>query len=56
MTVELLYIDGCPNIVGYLPHLRQLVTAVGLEEPVRTHVIADDEEARRERFLGSTTG
>jgi len=55
MVVELLYVEGCSNVAGYLPRLQQLVAAVGLDEPIRTHVIADDEEVQRERFLGSPT-
>ena len=55
MTVELLYTEGCPHVAAYLRHLQQLVAGVGLDEPVRTHVVADEDEARQERFLGSPT-
>jgi hypothetical protein len=55
MTAELLYIEGCPYVAAYLPHLQQLVAGAGLDAPVRTHVVADEGEAQRERFLGSPT-
>jgi hypothetical protein len=31
------------------------VARAGVDEPVRTRVVFDNEEARRERFLGSST-
>ena len=43
MTVELLYTEGCPYVAAYLPHLQQLLAGAGLDEPVRTHVVADDD-------------
>lgn len=55
MTVELLYVEGCPYVAAYLPHLRQLVADAGLDEQVSIRVLADDQQARRERFLGSPT-
>src|SRR5689334_20897518 len=55
MTVELLYTEGCPYIAAYLPHLQQLVANAGLDEPVRTHLVASDDQAQRERFVGSPT-
>jgi len=55
MTVELLYTEGCPHVAAYLPHLQQLVVGAGLDEPVRTRVVADADQAQRERFLGSPT-
>ena len=55
MTVELLYTEGCPYVAAYLPHLQQLVVGTGLDEPVRTRVVTDDDQAQRERFMGSPT-
>jgi hypothetical protein len=55
MTVELLHTEGCPYVADYLPHLQQLVASAGVDEPVRTRVVSDNGEARRERFLGSPT-
>lgn len=55
VTVELLYTPDCPNAAAYLPRLRELVAATGITEPVRVRLVADPDEARRERFLGSPT-
>jgi hypothetical protein len=55
ITVELLYTEGCPYVADYLPHLQQLVADAGLDEQVSTRVVADDQQAQRERFLGSPT-
>jgi hypothetical protein len=54
-TVELLYIDDCPNYEKLLPHLRQLLCAAGAPDEVALRRIPDDEAAQRERFLGSPT-
>jgi hypothetical protein len=54
-TVELLYIDDCPNYEKLLPHLRQLLRAAGAPDEVALRRIPDDEAAQRERFLGSPT-
>lgn len=55
MTVELLYFDGCPNYEALLPHLEQLLRGARLPTKIALRAIADDEAARRERFLGSPT-
>jgi hypothetical protein len=53
MSVELLYFDGCPNVEGYLPHLRELITAAGRHDHVQLRRISNGADARTERFLGS---
>jgi len=55
MTVELLYTEGCPYVAADLPHLHQLVADAELDEQVSTRVVADDQQAQWERFLGSPT-
>ncbi|MDQ3151082.1 MAG: thioredoxin family protein [Actinomycetota bacterium] len=55
MIVEMLHTEGCPHAVRYLPRLRRLAVDAGVGDPVRVRVIADDDTARRERFLGSPT-
>jgi hypothetical protein len=54
-TVELLYIDDCPNHEALLPHLRQLLRAAGTDDEVQLRRIADADAAQRERFIGSPT-
>jgi hypothetical protein len=53
--VEMLHTDGCPNATDYLPRLRQLLAAAVVTESVAVRLIADPEQAQRERFLGSPT-
>jgi hypothetical protein len=55
MNVEVLHTAACPHAAEYLPRLRQLVVAAGVRDPVRVRLIADADEAQRERFLGSPT-
>jgi hypothetical protein len=55
VTVELLYWDGCPSHPEALVQLRRILE----EEHVGTRVelieVTSDEQAQRERFLGSPT-
>jgi hypothetical protein len=55
MTIELLYFDGCPNHEVLLPHLEQLLRAAKVRATIQLREIADEDTARRERFLGSPT-
>lgn len=55
VLVEMLHTEGCPNATAYLPRLRRLLSAAGVTEPVEVRLIADPEQAQRERFLGSPT-
>ena len=54
MKVELLYFEGCPSYEALLPHLRQLVSAARRAD-VELVCIDDEDDARRQRFLGSPT-
>jgi hypothetical protein len=54
-TIELLYFDSCPNHDALLPRLRELVADCGLSAEVELRRITDDDDAQRERFLGSPT-
>jgi hypothetical protein len=53
--IELLYVDDCPNHQLFLPHLRRLLDAVGIDSEVQLIEVSDDAAARRLRFLGSPT-
>jgi hypothetical protein len=55
VRVELLYFDGCPNHEALLPRLRKIVASKGISADVELRRIADEDTARRERFLGSPT-
>jgi hypothetical protein len=55
MNVEVLYLDGCPNYEGFLPHLRELLEREGLDAPVRLRRVESAGAADDERFLGSPT-
>jgi hypothetical protein len=55
VKVELLYFDGCANHEALLSRLRELLAASGISTRIEMRRIADDSEARRERFLGSPT-
>jgi len=53
MTIELLYLDGCPGHERILPRLRQLARQRGGQLVLRP--VNTPEDAERERFLGSPT-
>jgi hypothetical protein len=55
MRVELLYFDECPNYEVLLPHLRDLLSAAGVDEDIELRRIASEDDAQRLRFLGSPT-
>ena len=55
MTVEVPFFDGCPNYEAFLPHLRELVAANGVETDVELVRVGDLETAEQKRFLGSPT-
>ena len=55
MTIELLYFDGCPSHEAFLPRLRELLDRAGVDAPVQQRRVQSDEDAQRERFLGSPT-
>jgi hypothetical protein len=55
MTVELLWWDGCPSHPEALAELERILREEGVDAEVSRIEIADDEQARRERFFGSPT-
>jgi hypothetical protein len=55
MRVELLYFDGCPSYAELLPRLRELLAREGIDEEVELRRVQTQEDAERERFLGSPT-
>jgi hypothetical protein len=55
VTIELLYIAGCPNYRAVQASLRDALTRVGANDEIVLNRIATAEQAHRERFLGSPT-
>jgi hypothetical protein len=55
VTIELLYIDACPNHEGLLRHLEQLLRAAQIPAQIRLRRIDDHTAVQLERFLGSPT-
>ena len=53
MTIELLYVDGCPGHERLLPRIRELAEQCSAEVVLRP--VDTPEDAERERFLGSPT-
>jgi len=54
--VELLWWDGCPSHPEALADLREAMDELGLDPAsVEVREVADDEDAARERFIGSPT-
>ena len=55
-TIELLYIDDCPNLETFLPHLQQLLRDHDIDAALVTLIrIEGDDDAQTHRFLGSPT-
>ena len=55
MRIEVLCFDGCANREALLPHLRELLCALGVGDEIEVRRVEDDAAAQRERFLGSPT-
>lgn len=55
MRIEVLYFDGCPNHEQLLVRLPHLLEREGIDAEIVLRNVPDDEQARRERFLGSPT-
>jgi hypothetical protein len=55
MSVELLFFDGCPSHEAFLPRLCELLARAGVPAEVQQRRVESDDDAQRERFLGSPT-
>lgn len=55
MTIELLYLDGCPNYERLLRRLPGLLEKSEVRQRVLRREVASPEDAITERFLGSPT-
>ncbi|WP_446220482.1 DF family (seleno)protein [Micromonospora sp. IBHARD004] len=54
-VIEVLYFDGCPHHAGFVPHLRALLDAVGVDDRIHERAVETDADAQAHRFLGSPT-
>jgi hypothetical protein len=55
MTVELLWWDGCPSHPEALEELRRILAEEHVGTGVALIEVTSDEQAQRERFIGSPT-
>src|SRR5437588_835885 len=55
MTVELLYIEGCPNHRPAVERVANILLESGVSEAVREMPVTNALQAKAERFLGSPT-
>jgi hypothetical protein len=55
MKIEVLYVDDCPSHEALLLHVRRLVAEAQIDVLVEQRRVASDEDAQRQRFLGSPT-
>jgi hypothetical protein len=53
MIVEVLYIDGCPNLRRGLSNLMQALADEQIQAEIRMQEIEDDQQAGSRSFLGS---
>lgn len=53
MKIDFLYFDGCPSWQSALENLNAVLRQEGIVEPVTMIQIQDDEQAVKEKFLGS---
>ena len=53
MKVELLVVDACPNEAPARDALRRVLDRAGVDAPIATVIIDDDEQAQARGFHGS---
>jgi hypothetical protein len=53
MRVELLYIEGCPNVAPTMDRLRHTLEHCGIQSPIIQVLVDDADHARTVQFLGS---
>lgn len=55
MKVELLYVDGCPNVAATRAVVEDALARRGLKIKVQTVLVPDAHAARQRNFAGSPT-
>jgi hypothetical protein len=54
-TIEVLYLEGCPNYESVVIRLPKLLDHAGVKADLKLRQVESEEDARRARFLGSPT-
>jgi hypothetical protein len=55
LTVEILYLDGCPNHEPLIVRVQALLKALGIDERIECRPVDSDDAAVALCFLGSPT-
>ena len=55
MKIELLYVDGCPNVTPTVERLKRVLAESGVSDPLTLTRVDDHESAQALGFLGSPT-
>jgi len=55
MTIEVLYVPGCPNHQPALRRLKKILQSEAVDVPIQEIAVRDEEAARSLRFPGSPT-
>jgi hypothetical protein len=55
LTVEVLFLPGCPNYAAVTRSVKAALAGLGASEEIELRRITTPEDAERERFLGSPT-
>jgi hypothetical protein len=55
VTVEVLFLPGCPNYLAVARSVNEAMVRLGASQEIELRPIATAEDAERERFLGSPT-
>jgi len=55
MTIEVLYVPGCPNHQAALSRLKKILQSEAVDVPVQEIAVIDEAAARSLRFPGSPT-
>jgi len=55
VTIEVLYLEGCPSYPPTLALIREVIAELGIPARVISIEVKDSADAERRRFLGSPT-
>jgi hypothetical protein len=55
VNIEVLYLDGCPNVSPTVDRLQTVLAESGVDDSIILTKVSDQESAQALRFLGSPT-